>query len=68
MQWLSDPLHDRLHEARTVTKFLFFPKYCDNRWRWLERATWVEHVMPVDVGGSGMAIYKHKWRITSWVN
>lgn len=28
---------------RRVTKFLWFPKGINGKWKWLTRATWIEH-------------------------
>jgi len=67
MRWLYDKLIGRSGEERIVTKFLFFPKKLRNEWRWLEKASILQRVRRVDVGGSMQwGKYKHQWRDIQW--
>ena len=67
MKWLYDKLINRSEEERVITKFLLFPKKVGNEWRWLEKASIHQKVMPVDMGGSmEWGKYKHQWRDIKW--
>lgn len=62
MKFKVDRLKDQLGEQRIITKFLLFPKSIGNDIRWLEKATILQEVMPIDVGGSmEWGNYRHRW-------
>lgn len=41
MRWQKQ--NNEEHQTRVRTKFLFLPKLIGNEYRWLERASWLQH-------------------------
>jgi len=65
------PKHKKLFEGqrRCRTKFLWLPKKIGDEWRWLERASYEQKVVAVDVGGSmEWGKYKNMWCATQWID
>lgn len=55
-------------KKRVVRKFLWFPLKFDGQTRWLEYANIKQEVKEIDVGGTGMAVYKKKWWSVGWAD
>ena len=61
-QHLKKQLFDNKSE-RIITKFLFFPKCINNKWKWLERV-WIKQQMGEEIDEISI---KYKYEDKEWL-